>query len=86
MDEFFSENREAFKRIKNAIDSLPHEMTTDELREFSRVIAAAIQDPRVLLDFRTGCNKLADAIIAVDSLGFGTAERRIRRRYGLVDE
>ena len=52
-------------------------------------IGARLQDARQAQD---ATELLATMIviliigIAVDSLGFGTAERRIRRRYGLVDE
>jgi hypothetical protein len=43
---------------------------TGELRDFSEVIGRAIEDPRCLLDYQRGCKRLADAIIAVDSLNY----------------
>ena len=71
LDEFFVENKEVFRRIKEAIDGLTEDCRTDQLRAFSTVIGLAMSDPGVLLDYRTGCKRLADAIIAVDSKNYG---------------
>jgi hypothetical protein len=69
LDEFFVENQEVFQKIKDAIDTLvDDEKKTPQLRGFSEVIGHALTDPASLLDYRTGCKRLADAIIAVDSL------------------
>ncbi len=68
LDDFFQENRELFGR-KELIDSLSDERKS-ALKAFSDVIGLAMNDPAVLLDYRTGCMRLADAIIAVDSLTF----------------
>jgi len=70
IDDFFVENRETFIRIKAAIDALPDDQKSNQLESFSAVIAQALADPACLLDYKTGCKKLADAIIAVDSIGF----------------
>ena len=70
VDTFFEENKEVFLRLKAAIDQLPVDERTDQLQSFSEVIAAAVVDPRVLLDYKTGCKRLADAIIAVDSRNY----------------
>ncbi len=67
LDAFFVENREVFETIKARIDELPEEKLSDQLRSFSAVIGEALNDPAMLLDYRTGCRRLADAIIAVDS-------------------
>lgn len=72
LDELFVEKMEIFRRIKADIDSLPAERLTGQLRDFSELIGRAIDDPGCLLEYRTGCRKLADAIIAVDSDGFGS--------------
>ena len=66
LDDFFVENRDIFKRIKAAIDALSDEGKSDQLRTFSKVISEALRDPTTLLDYRAGCQRLADAIIAVD--------------------
>lgn len=70
LDGFFIENIDVFKRIKDAIDNAPESAKSDQLREFSEVIGLALEDPKMLLDYRSGCKRLADAIIAVDSLAF----------------
>lgn len=70
LDDFFVENIDVFKRIKEAIDDLPKDAKSDQLQDFSNVIGQALKDPQILLDYRTGCKRLADAIIAVDSLGY----------------
>lgn len=67
LDDFFSENRETFKKIKAAIDAMPADKRSDQLAGFSDVIGKALEDPACLLDYKTGCRRLADAIIAVDS-------------------
>lgn len=70
VDDFFIENREIFVKIQDAIDELPEDKKSDQLRAFSAVISKALSDPQCLLDYKTGCRRLADAIIAVDSVGF----------------
>jgi len=70
LDDFFVENQELFARIKDAIDNLPNERKTDQLEDFSRIIGLATKEPQVLLDYESGCKRLADAIIAVDSVGY----------------
>lgn len=70
VDDFFVQNRETFLAIKQAIDRLPQDRLTAQLRAFSDVISKALGNPRVLLDYRTGCKRLADAIIAVDSVAY----------------
>ncbi len=67
VDGFFWAHRERFQSIKKEIDGLDAELLTDELRQFSRVIAEALDNPSLLLDYDRGCSLLADAIIAVDS-------------------
>jgi hypothetical protein len=64
------DNRDVFAGIKQAIDRLEPEDRTKQLNEFSEVIGKALTDPAILLDYRTGCRRLADAIIAVDSIGY----------------
>lgn len=70
LDDFFVENRDVFERIKNAIDGMPEDDKSDQLRGFSEVIGLALNDPKMLLDYGRGCKRLADAIIAVDSLTY----------------
>ena len=70
IDEFFSANKEKFERIKNSIDTLDENAKTTQLRDFSSLIGEALQDPGVLLNYRSGRKRLADAIIAVDSDGY----------------
>lgn len=70
LDEFFAENRSTFERIKDEIDALPEKAKSGQLRGFSEVIGQALKDPQMLLDYRAGCKRLADAIIAVDSLAY----------------
>ncbi len=67
LDDFFVENRDLFKRIKAAIDAPSDEDKSDQLQAFSKVIGEALRDPTMLLDYRSGCQRLADAIIAVES-------------------
>ncbi len=67
LDTFFRKNQDVFLKIKAAIDKLPDEEKSDQLRAFSAVIGEAAEDPAMLLDYATGCKRLADAIIAVDS-------------------
>lgn len=67
LDDFFVQHRGVFGRIKEAIDALPDEKRTSQLASFSEVIGKAAVDPGMLLDYKTGCRRLADAIIAVDS-------------------
>ncbi len=64
------ENRGVFERIKAAIDALPDDGKSGQLRAFSEVIGEALRDPAMLLDYRAGCQRLADAIIAVESSGY----------------
>lgn len=70
LDDFFSDNREVFIKIKNAIDAMPEAKRSQQLQGFSEVIAKALKDPSVLLDYKAGCRRLADAIIAVDGKGY----------------
>jgi len=70
LDSFFLENRDLFLSIKAAIDELPDEEKSEQLRAFSTVITEATKAPELLLDYATGCRRLADAIIAVDSKGY----------------
>ncbi len=70
VDDFFNANRDAFIRIKDAIDNLSADQRSKQLTDFSEVIAKALVDPIILLDYGTGCRKLADAIIAVDSRSY----------------
>jgi hypothetical protein len=70
LDDFFVENKDLFKRIKDAIDALAEDEKSDQLRDFSEVIGQALKDPKMLLDYRPGCKRLADAIIAVDSSAY----------------
>jgi hypothetical protein len=67
VDGFFEEHRETFKAIKEEIDALDADLLTEELRQFSGVVGKALDDPSILLDYKSGCSLLADAIIAVDS-------------------
>jgi hypothetical protein len=69
---FFEENRELFLEIKAQIDALPEAERSDQLRGFSDVIEKAKADPSVLLDYKSGCCRLADALIAVDSRNYGS--------------
>jgi hypothetical protein len=68
VDEFFAENEGVFRHIKEAIDALPDGQKSAQLQGFSDVISQALGDPTVLLDYQSGCRRLADAIIAVDSV------------------
>jgi hypothetical protein len=70
IDQFFVENREVFESIKDAIDHLDKSLITVELTQFSQVISQALVDPKILLDYMTGCKLLADATIAVDSIKY----------------
>jgi len=70
LDDFFTENGELFSQIKSAIDELPDACKSQQLRTFSEVIGEALRDPNILLDYQTGCQRLADAIIAVESSGY----------------
>ena len=70
LDDFFTENGELFRQIKAAIDALPDEDKSRQLRDFSIVIDEALRNPTILLDYRAGCLRLADAIIAVESSGY----------------
>lgn len=67
---FFEQNEVTFRAIKEAIDNLPSAKRTDQLRGFSQVIHEALSDPEMLLDYKTGCKRLADAIIAVESMHY----------------
>ena len=70
VDDFFKSNRELFLQIKIAIDGLDEGQRTTQLVEFARVIGEAMDNPAILLNYKTGCKLLADAIIAVDSKGY----------------
>lgn len=67
---FFEQNRDTFRAIKEAIDNLPSTKCTDQLRGFSQVIHEALEDPEMLLDYKTGCKRLADALIVVESMNY----------------
>jgi hypothetical protein len=67
IDRFFAENRELFINFKEVIDGLPETAQSAQLQGFSEVIGKAMKDPTILLDYATGCRRLADAIIAVES-------------------
>lgn len=67
LDTFFNDHRNEFENIKKVIDSLPQGKVTDQLKGFSEVIEGALENPASLLDYRSGCRRLADAIIAVES-------------------
>jgi hypothetical protein len=67
VDGFFRQHQDVFEAIKKAIDALPAEQLTDQLRQFSDVIEMALGDASVLLNYQGGCRRLADVIIAVDS-------------------
>lgn len=70
LDDFFVDHRATFLAIKLAIDAIPADQRSGQLQDFSDVIARADKDPSILLDYRTGCKKLADAIIAVESRNY----------------
>ena len=70
LDEFFASNKALFVRIKDAIDAMPEGEKTEQLQGFSEVIGEAMDYPAALLDYRTGCIRLADAIIAVDGQNY----------------
>jgi hypothetical protein len=75
-----------FQRIKDAIDALPDERRTGQLAGFSEVIGKATIDPGMLLDYKTGCRRLADAIIAVDSYAskYGNLFSQNERESGIL--
>ena len=72
IDEFFEDNKEIFERIKLAIDGLNETQLTSQLRGFSATIANALENPKVLLDYASGCKQLADATIAVDGMSYAS--------------
>jgi hypothetical protein len=84
LDEFFTRNKELFVRIKDAIDAMPEDMKTKQLQGFSEVIGEAMDDPAVLLDYHTGCIRLADAIIAVDGQNYGSMFSQNRKESELL--
>ena len=67
---------------KRMIDGLHADLTTDELKQFSRVIGEALKDSTILLEYKSGCSLLADAIIAVDTQVSETSQHRITKRVG----
>jgi hypothetical protein len=67
VDRFFDDNRQMFEAILREIRALEPEFVSNQIRQFSDLIEQALKDPTVLLNYRTGCKLLADAIIAVDS-------------------
>ena len=84
LDDFFTENRDLFQQIKTAIDALPDKGKSQQLRDFSEVIDEALRDPAILLDYRAGCLRLADAIIAVESSGYGSMFSQNRKESQLL--
>ena len=70
LDEFFTANKELFAKIRDAINAMPEDEKSKQLQDFSEVIEKALDDPSILLDYQTGCRRLADAIIAVDGLRY----------------
>jgi len=84
LDDFFVEKRDFFKQIKAAIDALPNEGKSDQLRAFSQVIGKALRDPTMLLDYRAGCQRLADAIIAVESAAYKSMFSQNIKESGLL--
>jgi len=67
VDRFFDDNRQMFEAILREIKALEPEFVTKQIQQFSDLIERALEDPKVLLDYGTGCKLFADAIIAVDS-------------------
>ena len=84
LDDFFTENEELFRQIKAAIDALPDEDKSRQLRDFSIVIDEALRNPTILLDYRAGCLRLADAIIAVESSGYKSMFSQNRKESELL--
>ena len=84
VDGFFVDHRDIFESIKKTIDTSDANLLTDELRQFSRVIGEAIEDPSMLLDYRTGCRLLADAIIAVDSESYQSFATQNLKESGVL--
>lgn len=67
LNHFFKKNIDIFIKIKEAIDKLSIDEKTIELKEFSEVINKALIDSNSICDYKTGCKKLADVIITVES-------------------
>ena len=70
LDDFFIANKDKFIEIKSAIDAIPQGDKSAQLANFSVIIGRAEEDPASLLDYRTNCKLMADAIIAIDSAGY----------------
>lgn len=72
IDSFFEENKDCFCKIRDAIRRMQEngEEVTWQLSNFADVIDKACQSPNSLRDYKNGCKKLADAIIAVQSKGY----------------
>ena len=66
--EFFIANLNHFEAIASAVRNLTPGQLTPQLSVFLLLIEKAKEDPQVLLDYKTGCKKLADALIAVESV------------------
>lgn len=81
VDQFFEDNRQAFLRIKAAIDEL--ESPTSQLQAFSDTIDLAADDPTVLLDHRN-CRRFGDALIALDSRGYGNMFSQNPKEFHLL--
>jgi len=63
---FFEENKQAFAKLKSAIEE-SGQIMSDEIKAWKEVIEKAERDPLVLLDSKI-CSMLSDAIIAVDGI------------------
>jgi len=84
LDDFFTENEELFRQIKAAIDALPDQDKSGQLRDFSEVIDESLRNPTILLDYRAGCLRLADAIIAVESSAYKSMFSQNRKESELL--
>lgn len=69
---FFDENVETFRKIQAAIELIPERERSPQLAQFRETIAEALVDSEMLLDYRKGCVRIADAIIAVDGKEFAS--------------
>ncbi len=67
IDEFFENNKATFEKVKSVIDSCEAVIQTEQLKKFSEIIEKASANPKILLDYKEGCKKFADALIAVES-------------------
>ncbi len=69
--DFFTENKDHFISIKDDIDKLASKNITEQLKSFSELIELACAEPEILLDYKKGCRKFADALIAIESFTKG---------------